>query len=373
MPRETTSPGITQSLTAELAISQIQEWQMAPFTQQGGIEVLDTARRNEHGEKKGLEKQYKRISDDILTPPFDEPTIITTIGRSGIGKGNLSMGYYRLLKNDEYLAEHARRLGIQIELVVIPFALYQTAANIPRVKQRNTLLQFATPFSDEHYKGVAQLEWEDIEKYIITSEPGKKKIGIIESASYTSFPMGRKSPVKVMGVDRGNSPVYNAALDSRTSKRTFFNVVERDDQVTSEAGSARNIDPATASDQEIKAYFGGDVQYVFTRDNEEVNVATVSIQEQRAILRFLTMSMAPPSKMKVSDRQVRALQKFLNVQNDKEYHNLLRKHLEYEKNDKRFSKIVNSYLLGSKTYDLDYLRFSLPAILYPEILTEVLR
>lgn len=369
MRREIYQPqlGINQLVAQEAEQSLVMEWGQYPFAYQDGIEILDNATKR--GERReSMEKQYKRIRDDILTPPFEDPTVIATMGPTGSGKGGINMGFYRLLKNDAYLHDALQNSGVRPEIVVVQFALYQQAALLPEQKMRNQYL--ASPlYNKDHYHGISLLIFDDLQKHVLANRDKKRKqILLIESATYTSFPKGKEVPVEVEGIDRGNSVVYNLALDQRTKKRTFLNLLERDLEVGRRAKDMRNIDPEKMKDEDVEGFFRGDINYILTFKGQEISVSDLDLSYQRELLSFIKKAMAPPRVMEQNDLDLRNIRKKIGARTDQEYNNLLLQALDFQKNDPRSSRIQNPYLLGRKTYDLDYLLDSLPVRLYPGLL-----
>lgn len=334
-----------------------QEWKLTPLQQIGGIEVFDNLISGE----KGMESVYKKIRNDILTPPFDQPTTIGIIGPSGVGKGSVGMGFWRLLKNDLYLHDKAEAQKVSLNLMVVPFALYQQASLLPECQKRFSLLRKNNIYTNGHYQGISKLAWKDIQEEVLENkDPTKKKILLIESASPTSFPQSTEVPVKVMGKDRGNSVLYNAALDERTRHRAFIFAVLGDPQVQKENQINRSLPP---NEEDAISIFR-QIHHVYTdRNGEEKDVSDLPDSEQKEVLFFLRKCMAPPQAIMQSALDLEKIKHEIGVKTDREYYKQINKIL----GGKNFNIVRNPYLLGDKTYDLDYLLKSLPARKYRQL------
>lgn len=349
---------------AVLEDQQLLEWRDEPLAQMSRIEVFDNV---EVGEK-GMEAQYKAVRKDILSTNADTPTIIGVMGPPGVGKGSVAMGFWRLLDGDEYLHSKAKEKGFSIDVVSMPFALYQQAAKLDRVRASHPLLRDNPLYTPGHYAGTSQLEWEDLEENVLNQKDGKtKKVVLFESASTTSFPIDSSLPLRVNGIDRGNSPLYRSLVDPQTAAHTFVYAIEGDHEVQGEALSFRAAKPSL---QDAHSLFTGEVEYFYTNsDGEEINMKDVSPEEQLDAALFLQTCMAPPRAMEQGVLDLRMQMDKVNARSTKEYFNKLKQVL----NTNRLTTIRSPHLKGGKSYDMDYLLNSLPARKYPELVPDSLK
>lgn len=358
----------------EQILDQRQEWEQRPFSVLSrGIEVLKDGLK-ENGEN--LENHYKAIRKDILTPPFDQVTSIVAIAPSGVAKGSFLMGIYRLLKEDMELKLSTKEKGIEIQVITVPFALYAEASKTKYV--RKMCPRFAVPasykhggFTPEHYRRISQFMWYDIENHAIAQQVSNvKKVLLLEASSPTCYPITTQVPVEVEGVDRGNSPAYNLALDPRTKKRLFFYPIEKDLKVTSETVEWRShLKPGTPLPRKVFLDALQNLRIRFTsKDGKEIDKSDLSEEELRQVIFFLVRSMASPHAIERSNAELEELKKKLSREgkiassSDRSYYEYLIKVLKI-----RRKIISNKYFFGTKTYDLDYLFGSLPMQLYPEL------
>jgi hypothetical protein len=339
-----------------------------------GIEVVLNIR--DENPERNLEKDYKKMRNKLVSDGF---VVIAAMGRGNSGKGSLLMGFSRLFRKDEHLKKLLTKDGSELEILSFPFAHCARAAMLPEVGLVPQGVEFAS-FDVETTRKISQFQWELIQQYGLIPgaekkqdltkalrEKKKKRVIMFESSTPLVYPKTNEVPVEVEGLDdNGNSTFYNAALDPRLKSNAYLYLINRDRVFENETLIRFRRSVSEQSD----SVFEEDVKLLVTMsDGSEITAQDLSPEVRERLKKMLRISMAPPAALRRFDESLEAVERKLtdegkiSVPTDNEYYQYLK-----EKAKGRIIIVHNPYFEGAKTYDLDYLVNSVPAILYPQIL-----
>lgn len=344
-----------------------------PFQLVEGIEVLENMRKQVENEEQTLEGIYISKREEIMATPFEKVVVSAALARSGVAKGSLLMGLGRVAKQDPILHEWLDQNNLELEIVAVNFALSAIAARFRGIVP--PLLQ--GQWTAEHYNTISHFSWNLIDEHVLRIPGGKVRWLLYESAAATSYPVTQTVPVEVAGIaDRGNSPLYNLALDDRTRANIDIFALRKDARVGQTTIEHRNkFNPHADNFNNV---FRGDIDYRMTDDSgEEQGVWYLPLEEQRKMVALLSAATAPGPAIIRSDKELDDLEAqlyqegLISTADDQAYFDFIGRQLKLPTT--QFHQVTNNFLLGRKTYDLDYLlKDNLVIRLYPGLLEYIL-
>lgn len=335
---------------------------------------------DQHSDLSNLEKAYIDMRSHLIIWGM---VIIVTKGRNKAGKGGVNMGLHNLFENDLYLQHELNNHGyISFDKHIFPFAHCAEAAKLEEVGLvRPNLTPSTYSFKDE--KNISSLQWklmldklpeaDDADEISeILRRQGKAKVFLVESSTPLALPTTYTSPVNVEGRhDLGSSTFYNATLDERTRKHTFALMVRRGPKIRIDKSSNEFRKEIFADHPNFDLLIGGETRLI--NKEVELNMTTLSFEEQEELQALLKISMAPREAIKKLDRCMNRwlmhLYKkgIISKPNELAYYEFIRQKLHLPGNQCLIP--VNNWIPGNKDYLLSYLRSDVIQM-FPKILEQ---
>ncbi len=363
MSSEGLSMGMSMIPLDELQM--IETYRLGPFQQTSGIEVLE----NMTTQGGGLSPLYESIRTRLIENGL---VIVGAIGPSGASKGSLLMGLWRVAHGDRYLQSQR-----QIEIASLPFSITTQVMRTASVRLETPELWIPPTtaqgqYTSSQYAAISQ-KMAELARARIENRGDKALLLLIESSSPTAFPMTDTLPLIVEGIDRGNSPLFELALDPKYASTVEIYALEKLRVVSQFVEEWR--EPIHKDKPDLEKVFDPQSKVIMVLkdvNGEEVLASDLPAKHRQELAEFLTYSMAPTETIRRSDREFESLitslyeRGVINIYSMVGYYTALQDRLRLPSD--RFHVISNPLLTDPKTYDLSYLLDSLPTQNYPEIL-----
>lgn len=363
----------------QMGITQAQIWEMNPFMMLTDSEVYENMRVQTAGGSQDLENLYRYHRVQLTEHRL---VIVGARGRSKAAKGSGLMGMARAFRFDEYLREWAQEVGTRVEVIPHLFAHAAEAAKLVGIVPAEGN---PSTYTDKQVGAISRFKFQMVEDFILPKgarnlaevtqgliEQSRAIVLLDEASTPAAYPVRRASFKVRGGPDLGISVQSRYVLDSRTRDVTTLLNIDRDERVKEDRASSAWRAAVCRKEQDLETIFRGVVKMLVTLETgEEVDVATLSEEEQKKIAIELRGSMAWPEAMSKNDElldlTIRRLKMggVLNETTDKAYWQLHRERLELD--EISCLDVSNRYFAGRKTYDLWYLRNSLARRIYPQL------
>lgn len=329
----------------------------------------------------------REVREQLLNLPQRESvTVGITSTGSGAGKGSIAEGLMYFAENDLYLLNEAVNQRVSIVPVVVQFAMYMKAAQIPKDRGGPGLISPAAghgKFTEEEYAIGSAFGQSLLDEHSSKNRnPHVRYLYLVEGSGVPWIKQkGRRVKVSDMP-DRGASTVYNHPRSRKSAK--FVLVVDRNKQVSDEAIGVRGGFDPEAQDFSHVFNNGTDRYFLTNRQGQVRDVSQMAFSVQRAVIDLKRLATAPVPAIERSDgeyskmKDILVRKKIISDPSDISYLQALRERLVYEGGytEEQVLFVDNPHRESSqlREHNLDYfLRRNLVARLYPQLLPARLR
>lgn len=317
MKQQMTAQRISLSLSQRQSLklhNELEAWEHDPYGQLPETQVGKSISLSNGSNGFNIGEFWKRdVRTQLLDLPLGEPVTIAVTGTgSGAGKGSINEGLLYLATHDLYMHRESVNRGFFIVPLVIPFAMYMKAAQIPKEKGGPGIINPTAGhgrFTEREYaQGSSFGQW----LYDIHSAKRRDNVRFLYLLEGSGTPwIKKKGPrIKVTGMpDRGASVVYNKP--KRGDGKKYILIVDRDRFVGEQSSDIRNRFNPTANDFSGVFNIGRERYLLTNRMGVVKNVGSMPPSVKRAVVELLKISTAPPQAIARSDSEFMKLKEKL--------------------------------------------------------------
>ncbi len=236
--------------------------------------------------------------------------IIAALGLTSSVKGGLCRGLNEMIRADDKFSD--------VTLYTSHHSMSARAVKTEKAREEFPDL-WVDPsmkpgtYSPHIYRKISKFHWEVLKRSIDQSQKsGEKSIFLVEGGGLASYPNISSYPPHIpleddliLGVDRGNSPIFNLALSSDTRNKMLLFLTERIPRITDYADSwrrkviQRQIGSMTEMTDEQT-----DITRLILRTNQgfEFEISSLPDEEVKAaIFKVMSSLSLPPDKRPAAD------------------------------------------------------------------------